>query len=140
MEHINQVIFTQLLQTAKKAAKKAYAPYSKFNVGAALITDSGEIFSGCNVENASYGLTLCAERNAISTMIAAGHLKFSAIAICSLNTTNCYPCGACRQWINEFGSDIKIIVEDENSEAVVTSIKELLPNSFGPESLNNKTN
>ena len=135
MVHTNQAIFIQLLQSAKKAAENAYAPYSKFKVGAALITDDGKIFSGCNVENASYGLALCAERNAISSMVAAGHKNFKAIAICSLNTQNCYPCGACRQWINEFGSDITVIVENEELNPVVTSIKELLPSAFGPNNL-----
>lgn len=135
MKIINHLTFKDLLRLAKDSANRAYAPYSKFNVGAALITEDGKMFSGCNVENASYGLTLCAERNAISNMVAEGYKKFVAIAIYSPQSKNCYPCGACRQWIYEFATDAKVITENNNNELVVYSIKDLLPNAFGPDQL-----
>ena len=123
------------MQLASQAAVNAYAPYSQFPVGAALLTDDGKYFTGCNVENASYGLTLCAERNAIASMVAAGHKKFVALAIHAEKGTKCYPCGACRQWLYEFGKDANIIVEDDNLNPIVTSTTELLPHAFGPENL-----
>ena len=91
-----------LIRMASAAAKKAYCPYSKFRVGVALLTSNGKIFTGCNVENASYGLTICAERAAFSAAVAAGHRKFKAIAIVANGTSVPYPCGACRQVMSEF--------------------------------------
>jgi cytidine deaminase len=135
MKPTNQQIFTQLLQQARHVAEKAYAPYSKFKVGAALLTEDDEIFTGCNVENASYGLTLCAERNAIASMVAAGHNKFKAIAIYTEKKSNCYPCGACRQWLYEFGPEATVIVEDEKGEKLLLTVTDLLPHAFGPEDL-----
>src|ERR1700716_1872063 len=97
----------QLLQSARKVMKNAHAPYSKFRVGAAILTTSGEIFSGCNVENASYGMTNCAERTAIFTAVAKGgpKLEIRAIAVMNDKGVDCSPCGACRQVIYEFGPD-----------------------------------
>lgn len=135
MKPINHQIFTQLLLLAKETSENAYAPYSEFKVGAALITDDGTYFTGCNVENASYGLTLCAERTAIANMIAKGYRKFIAIAIYAKKTTRCYPCGACRQWLYEFGKDALVIVENDDRHPVSVAVKELLPNAFGPEDL-----
>lgn len=135
MKPINQAISIQLLGLARQTAKNAYAPYSKFKVGAALITEDGHFFTGCNVENASYGLTLCAERNAIANMVAAGHRKFMAIAIHAENTTECYPCGACRQWLYEFGKEADVIVEGKDSEPLHIKTTDLLPFAFGPEDL-----
>lgn len=135
MKTISQAISTQLLQQAKNASSKAYAPYSKFSVGAALITEDGSIFTGCNVENASYGLTLCAERSAMSLMVANGYRKFDAIAIYAKAGTDCYPCGACRQWLYEFGKEAQVIVEDKEHNPKTISVQELLPNAFGPEDL-----
>ena len=124
-----------LLEAARRQTQNAYAPYSKFNVGAALVTEDNKFFTGCNVENASYGLTLCAERNAIANMVAGSYKKFAAIAIYAKQTTKCYPCGACRQWLYEFGGDATVIVEDEGHKPLTTTVKELLPNAFGPEDL-----
>ena len=135
MKTISQAISTQLLQQAKDIASKAYAPYSKFKVGAALLADNGSVFTGCNVENASYGLSLCAERSAMSAMIADGHRKFEAIAIYAESGTDCYPCGACRQWLYEFGKDALVIVEDKDHNPKIHTVQELLPNAFGPEDL-----
>ena len=123
----------ELMNIAKEASKNAYCPYSKFSVGACLLYENGNTYSGCNVENSSYGLSLCAERNAISTAIASGETsKISKIAIYSPKSAKCYPCGACRQWLQEFekGQDIQILLEDENGEILEYGINELLPHSF----------
>jgi cytidine deaminase len=135
MKRINQQISTQLLQLAKQVSDNAYAPYSKFKVGAALITEDGTYFTGCNVENASYGLTLCAERNAIAEMVAHGHRKFDAIAISAHEASECYPCGACRQWLYEFGKDARVIVETDDDSYKEIAVTDLLPHAFGPEHL-----
>ena len=122
-----------LLEKAKEASKNSYSPYSDFAVGACVLFESGKIYSGCNVENASYGLSLCAERNAISTAIANGETSgISAIAIYSPNTELCSPCGACRQWIYELKSQngAKIILADKDFKPVVYTIDELLPQGF----------
>jgi len=120
----------ELINLALKAAEKAYAPYSKFFVGAAVLFEDESITTGCNVENASYGLCLCAERNAISTAIAQGiEPKIKKIAIASTNTDKCYPCGACRQWIYEFAKDAVIVLQDDD-KTIEYSISELLPHSF----------
>ena len=124
----------QLLTAAAKARLNAYAPYSKFQVGAALLSQTGEIFTGCNVENASYGLTICAERAAVFQAVAAGHRDFTALAI-SLSGAGS-PCGACRQVLHEFAPQLPLLLGDENGTLVrLTSLAELLPEAFGPESL-----
>ena len=123
----------ELVELAKKAAENAYVPYSKFPVGACILAESGNIYTGCNFENASYGLTICAERNAISTAIAAGEKsKIKKVAIYSPNTKLCWPCGACRQWFSEFeqGQDMKIIVEDKDGSPIEFTVEELLPHRF----------
>lgn len=123
----------ELLELAKLASENAYSPYSKFRVGACALYESGNYYSGCNVENASYGLSLCAERNAISNAVAAGEQsKLVMIAIYSPDTTLCYPCGACRQWIWELekGQHIKVVVENEDYTPIEHSINELLPHNF----------
>lgn len=124
--------YNLLLTKAKEASSNAYAKYSDFKVGACVLFESGEIYTGCNVENASYGLSLCAERNAISTAIANGEKsKIKAVAIFSPNSSLCSPCGACRQWIYELKSEkTQIILADENSEPVIYTIEELLPHGF----------
>lgn len=125
--------YKNLLQQAKEVSFKAYAPYSKFSVGAAVLFENGEIVTGCNVENVSYGLSLCAERNAISTAISKGiNSKIKAIAVFSPNQEMCLPCGACRQWLNEFcinEEETKIILE-ENKEPRVLMLKEIFPFGF----------
>lgn len=119
-----------LIDLAKSVSQKAYAPYSKFLVGAAVLFKNGEIITGCNVENASYGLSLCAERNALSTAVAKGiDSEVDKIAIYSSNTDKCYPCGACRQWIKEFSKDAVIVVQDGENLCEL-KISELLPYSF----------
>lgn len=122
---------TELLKLAREAANRAYAPYSKFRVGACVLYEDGSVYTGCNVENASYGLSLCAERNAISNAVADGkHGGIVAVAIYSPDADLCFPCGACRQWIAEFSESAKIILMDKTGKAVEYLINELLPNSF----------
>ncbi|MDR2174523.1 MAG: cytidine deaminase [Synergistaceae bacterium] len=119
-----------LLQRARTAAERAYAPYSSFKVGAALLTSDGSVVMGCNVENASYGMTLCAERNAIASMVAMGHLDPVAIAVVGgVSGTPCPPCGACRQVLVEFNPDMYVILESPN-RIIVMKAHELLPLSF----------
>ena len=120
----------QLVAVACEARKKAYAPYSNFLVGAALATSDGEIFSGCNIENISFGLTNCAERVAVQTAIATGARKIVAIAIAS--TGGVTPCGACRQVLAEFGDEIAVLLVDvERPEQItITTLAELLPGAF----------
>lgn len=123
----------EVMEAAKKAAENAYCPYSKFPVGACIEFESGNIYTGCNVENASYGLALCAERNAISSAVSAGEKsKLTRVAIYSPKSEKCFPCGACRQWIYEFskGYNTKIILEDKNEEICIFYIKDILPYAF----------
>ena len=125
----------RLLDMAVEAAANAYCPYSGFHVGAALITDDGKIYTGCNVENASYSMTVCAERIAIFKAVSYGEKSFSAIAVAGSKnkdfSANCIPCGACLQVMSEFcGSDFKIILADG-----VYHLSDFLPVSFGKENL-----
>ncbi len=122
-----------LIEQAKQARERAYAPYSHFAVGAALLTRSGKVFTGVNVENASYGLTVCAERVAVFNAVTAGEREFVAIAIASSNGAS--PCGACRQVLAEFGLDMLVIAVDMNDCMRQWRLEELLPASFGPQDL-----
>jgi cytidine deaminase len=145
--HYNDLteIQQQLLQVAADAKEFAYNPYSNFYVGAALLTEDDTVFTGCNVENASYGLVICAERTAIFKAVSEGHKSFNKMAIVTRggnheHTEPAGPCGACRQVINEFadltGEDIEILLSNEDmQEVLITSIRELLPMSFGPDKL-----
>ncbi len=123
--------YEELIKLAEEASKCAYVPYSKFPVGACVLAQSGKTYTGCNFENASYGLTICAERNAVGTAIANGERKIRAIAIFSPNMQNCTPCGACRQVLAEFKSDEGLDVITLCSEGIrVHTIEELLPEGF----------
>jgi cytidine deaminase len=126
-----------LFDAAGNAASKAYAPYSKFFVGVAIRTSSGRIVAGCNVENAAYPVGTCAEAGAIAAMVAQGDTKISDIAIVSLKSNPCYPCGACRQRIYEFSDGAtRIHMRDGvTGEPITYSIKALLPHAFGPTAL-----
>lgn len=122
----------QLIETATQALNSAYAPYSQFRVGAAVLTTTGKIFAGCNVENASYGLSMCAERNAIANaIIGTGKDKMTikAIAVTNSKHVACSPCGACRQVIWEFGQDAEVIFQG-NQGWQTSTIKKLLPAGF----------
>ncbi len=119
-----------LIQAAVASRDYAYAPYSKFQVGAAVLTASGEIFAGCNVENASYGLTICAERVAVGSAVAAGHKQIVAIAVATAGGHS--PCGACRQVLSEFGPAMEVLLvdADDPSKVRTTSLDKLLPEQF----------
>ena len=119
----------ELLKHAKEAMKNAFTPYSKFNVGAALLTKQGTVYRGCNVENSSYGAAICAERVAIVKAISEGDKEFEKIAIVGSHGNFTYPCGICRQFLSEFGLDIKIVVEN-GKEIQEHLLRELLPHSF----------
>ncbi len=122
----------EILQIAKEASERAYCPYSKFPVGACALYESGNYYFGCNVENSSYGLGLCAERNAISTAIAQGEIsKLIKIAVYSPKSDLCFPCGACRQWIQEFaqGYNTEIVLQN-NGMVQKYYINDILPYSF----------
>ena len=124
-----------LVRSARTAAKKAYAPYSKFRVGAAVQAGSGKIYSGCNVENASYGLCNCAERTAIFSAIAAGEKVITAVAIYTPTQSPTSPCGACRQVINEFGPAALVISVCDSALRTESTLNQLLPDAFGPANL-----
>jgi cytidine deaminase len=119
----------RLAVAAWQARDRAYAPYSSFRVGAALRTKSGQIFTGCNVENLSFGLTICAERVAIGTAVAAGETEFEAVVVVAESSEPVSPCGACRQVMAEFGSDIRVTSLNREGTAFQTTVGELLPRS-----------
>ncbi|CAA9453770.1 MAG: Cytidine deaminase [uncultured Rubrobacteraceae bacterium] len=124
-----------VMEAARAAASRAYAPYSNFHVGAAILTGGGTIHSGSNVENASYGLSICAERNAAAAMASADpeDRGIELVAVFSPNAAPCFPCGACRQVLREFGC--KEVVVQEGGRLGHYAFDQILPNSFGPENL-----
>jgi len=124
----------ELFKRAREARKRAYAPYSEYPVGAALLTRSGRIFEGVNVENAAYPSGICAERSAVFSAVTQGEKAFDTIVIASKNGGE--PCGACRQVLAEFGLDLLVITADANDEIrVEANLKDLYPLAFGPEDL-----
>jgi cytidine deaminase len=125
----------RLEKAARAAAKISYAPYSKFRVGTAILTGSGKIYTGCNVENASYGLCICAERTATFTAVAAGERKLKAVVVYTPTKTPTMPCGACRQVINEFGHDAAVIGICDSASRIETTLPALFSEAFGPENL-----
>ena len=135
-------IVAALVSAAKDARKRAYAPYSNYKVGAAVLTESGDVFIGCNVENASYGATLCAERGAIMQMIAAGGKTPVACAVVTQGKVGGSPCGICRQVLAEFASDMTVILAGEAGrpeDMRITSLSDLLPDAFTAHSLGKKS-
>lgn len=127
-------LIATLVEAARAAARNAYIPYSKFPVGAAIVTGDGNVVSGCNVEIVSYGLTVCAERNAVFSAVAAGHREVRAVAVSAPLAPGTTPCGACRQVLNEFkpaDADLVVIL-DEESGPRLTTLAALLPDAFGP--------
>ena len=128
---------SDLLKSARRAAEHAYAPYSGFPVGAAAMAADGSIHTGCNVENASYGLTVCAERAAVSAAVGAGQREIVAVAVSAPKASLTTPCGACRQFLNEFrpaSIDMVVVLDDRDSGAALL-LGELLPHSFGARTL-----
>ena len=132
MPKITEGALHRLEKSAHTAAGRTYSPYSKFPVGAAVLGGSGKIFSGCNVENASYGLCNCAERTAVFSAVAAGEKSVSAVAIYTPTSLPTAPCGACRQVINEFGPDAIVISVCDSKNRIETRLSALLPAAFGP--------
>jgi cytidine deaminase len=122
--------YDALIESALAVRRQAYAPYSNFLVGAAVLTEDGSVFTGTNVENASYGLTLCAERVAASAAVAAGHRKLVAVAVATAG--GAAPCGACRQFLAEFGGAMDVLLVDADRPETVkrTSLADLLPQQF----------
>ncbi len=135
MTPLSTATIHRLEKSARAAAKKSYSPYSKFSVGAAVLTGSGKIFSGCNVENASYGLCNCAERTAIFSAVAAGEKKIRAVIVFTPTPQPTMPCGACRQVINEFGPDAIVASVCNSKGRIETTLDALLPAAFGPNDL-----
>ena len=125
----------RLARAAREASRRAYCPYSKFRVGAAVLSGSGEIAAGCNVENASYGLTICAERNAVFQAVARGQTAIRAVAVYTPTATPTAPCGACRQVLNEFGPDAVVLCVCDGPDSIRATLSDLLPRSFGPKNL-----
>jgi cytidine deaminase len=126
----------ELIAQARRARTQAYAPYSNFAVGAALLSRSGRVFTGSNVENASYPLTTCAERTAVTKAVSEGERSFEAIAV--VTATGASPCGACRQILREFGGqagNLRVIIADLDGNAETYTIDELLPEGFTPDQL-----
>lgn len=121
----------ELIARAKAASMNAYSPYSGFKVGAAVRTSDGSVYAGCNVENASYGLTICAERNALFQMIAAAKREVEMVLIYTPTPNPTAPCGACRQVINEFGPDSQVVCVCDGPDRISSSVGALLPSAFG---------
>ena len=124
----------ELVRRARAVMQNAYAPYSRFLVGAAIEAEDGSVHVGCNVENASYGLTICAERMAVGAAVAAGQRKFARVVVATAIEPPATPCGACRQLLAEFGLDLEVITVGPKSERR-WRLRELLPEAFTPESL-----
>ena len=122
-----------LIQAALMVRAKAYAPYSNYQVGAALLMEDGRIITGVNVENASYGLSMCAERTAVFNAVSEGHQKILAVAVATDNAGS--PCGACRQVLTEFAGDVPVYLVDAVGNGRDTTLYALLPDHFGPEHL-----
>ena len=129
MKLIN-IDWVELRRLAQQAAEAAYAPYSNFHVGAALLAADGRIFSGCNVENASFGLTVCAERTALFTAVAAGARRYEGIVVVTSNIAPVTPCGACRQVLHEFQPSFEVRCYGQSGAELITSTAELLPHAF----------
>ena len=125
----------QLVRRAMEMTARAYCPYSRFPVGAALECEDGTVFTGCNVENAAYGSSICAERTALVKAVSEGYRTFTRLAVAGRGSDYCWPCGACRQMLREFAPELEILAVRGDGTFVRTTLSALLPNSFGPDSL-----
>ena len=126
----------ELVSKAVEMQKFSYIPYSRFPVGAALLCGDGRVFTGCNVENAAYGSTICAERTALVKAVSEGYTSgFAAIAIAGQGGDYCWPCGACRQMLYEFAPDLRVLAARGDGQYIALRLSELLPHGFGPKSL-----
>jgi len=130
-----RTLVSRLERLARRAAASSYSPYSRFAVGAAVLAGSGKLYSGANIENASYGLCNCAERTAIFTAIAAGERKITCVVVYTSTPSATPPCGACRQVINEFGPHARVISICDSAQRIDTTLDALLPGAFGPHNL-----
>ena len=135
---LNTTVRRNLEKAARRAAGAAYAPYSRFRVGAAVLARSGRIYCGCNIENASYGLCICAERSAIAAAVSAGERAVRAVAVYTPTPLPKSPCGACRQVISEFGPGALVISICRSKRRFEAELSELLPRSFGPKDLSGR--
>lgn len=135
MAKLNTKTLQDMVERAKAVSERAYSPYSRFRVGAVLLTDDGQMFDGCNVENASYGLTICAERNAVFQMVARARRRIVAVVIYTPTPQPTAPCGACRQVINEFSPDALIVSVCDGPDVIKSKLSKLLPSAFGPANL-----
>lgn len=133
---MDEVKIKRLIDIATEARDKSYSPYSGFPIGAALLTNDGEVFTGTNVENASYGLTNCAERTAIFKAVSEGYREYEAIAIVADTERPVPPCGSCRQVLQEFGKDIIVIMANLKGEHLQYTISDLLPGAFDRKDMN----
>ena len=125
----------ELVERALEMRRFSYAPYSHFRVGAALECEDGSVYTGCNVENAAYGSSLCAERTALFKAVSEGRRRFVRLAVAGDSADYCWPCGACRQMLREFGTDLEVLAANREGAYVAISLEELLLHSFGPETL-----
>lgn len=125
----------QLVDQAFAMLSRSYAPYSNFPVGAALLSGDGTVFTGCNIENAAYGSTICAERVALVKGVSEGHREFTTLAVVGNGADYCWPCGACRQMLYEFAPQMTVLVARGDGDFVTTTLSNLLPHGFGPKSL-----
>ncbi len=132
---ITEAKWEELRAAAKAASRHAYCPYSRFPVGAAVLTEAGEVLAGCNVENAAYGESVCAERNAVFQMVARGGRRLRAVVVYTPTPTPAAPCGSCRQVLGEFGSDVEVLSFCDGSAVLRRKLSELLPDAFGPANL-----
>lgn len=131
------VSYKKLVSAAVSARKRAHAPFSTFHVGAALLATDGRIYTGCNIENSSYGLTMCAERTAIFKAISEGERNFRAIAVTSDETGFTPPCGACRQVLMDLAGNIDFVMANAKGDMKIVKLKDLLPLAFTPQNLKN---
>ncbi len=125
----------QLAELALEARKNAYTPYSNFNVGAALLCTDGTVFTGCNVENAAFGSTICAERTALVKAVSEGQRTFATIAVAGSGDDFCWPCGSCRQMLYEFAPNLRVLAVRPDGQFEVSTLDALLPRAFGPAAL-----
>lgn len=132
---LDEPVIHRLLEAARAARDRAHAPYSGFAVGAAVLTPDGEVHAGCNVENASYGLSVCAERHAVAAAVAAGHRAIEALLVMTDARPPVAPCGACRQVLAEFADDVPVLLADPSGVRTRTSTSQLLPHAFRADDL-----
>lgn len=132
---MEETLKAKLIEEAMKVREKAYVPYSKYKVGAALLGGSGRIYTGCNVENASYGATICAERTAAVKAVSEGETFFKALAVVADSDIPSSPCGICRQFLAEFGTDLALILVNLKGDRIESTLAEYLPAAFTPKYL-----